>query len=297
MSQSKPKETAFRPERSAKDDDVSDVGKLPPVIRDGGLFNHVLMMLEKDRTMAAWLQSCKNGPPEFYLIAAASLSKHEKSMLADASDIVIRHDDHVANRLVSLEKENQYLRSLSLTDELTGLYNYRFFSKQLDVEMARTKRTGQSCSLMMIDLDNFKNLNDTLGHDAGNQFLIAASEAMLQRLRPTDIMCRYGGDEFAIIMPATAMFDALQIARRLLKAVEGVPSRLAKSLSASIGLAEYDPTAQEELSAFVNMADRALYRAKKRGKNRICHAGKLPKERQATAVTRDEKDALLDRGK
>jgi diguanylate cyclase (GGDEF)-like protein len=149
----------------------------------------------------------------------------------------------------------------------------------------------------MIDLDNFKELNDTLGHDEGNRFLMTVSIEMLQRLRPTDIMCRYGGDEFAIIMPATTLLDAMHIAHRLLESVVGIPPRLENPFSASIGLAEYDPDAGQEISAFVNMADKALYRAKAQGKNRICHAGKLPRLGKAAAVTTDEKAALLDRKK
>ncbi len=283
----------LEPDTVSMDEKDPPVSQAPTLIREDPPLQDILNVLKKDRAVSAWLESGKHGRSELFIILADKLSRVEREALVDVSDVVIRHHDNLAKKLADLERENQSLRSLSLTDGLTGLYNYRFFAKQLEVEMARTRRTGQPCSLIMIDLDDFKLLNDTLGHDEGNQFLVVVAQAILEKLRPTDIMCRYGGDEFAVIMPATALFDAMRISERLRQSVCDITPKLEKPFSASIGVAEYDPSSGQEMSVFVNMADKALYRAKKGGKNRICHEGKLPKLGKPVSVTPDEKAALL----
>jgi diguanylate cyclase (GGDEF)-like protein len=259
--------------------------------------DQILDVLKKDNVISAWLGSDENRDPELFVLLADKLPQSERDALTDVAHVVISKKDNLAARISTLERENQHLRSLSLTDGLTGLYNYRFFAKQLKIEMARTKRTGQPCSLIMIDLDDFKLLNDTRGHDEGNKYLVTVSQVILEKLRPTDILCRYGGDEFAIIMPATYLFDAMLIARRLRNAITQIPPRLDVPFSASLGLAEYDPSSGQEMGVFVNAADKALYRAKKGGKNKICHEGRLPKMGKAASVTQDEKAALLSEKK
>lgn len=220
----------------------------------------------------------------------------QRNASAEDSDLVVSTVEDPAKRIAELEQENEHLRSLSLTDGLTGLYNYRFFAKQLEVEIGRTKRTGQPCSLMMIDLDDFKLLNDTLGHDEGNNVLVKVGHVIRENMRPTDILCRYAGDEFAVIMPATVLFDALRIGERLREALAEIPQKLDSPFSASIGLAEHDPASAHVVSDFFNMADKALYKAKKKGKNSICYEGKLPEMVEAEPVTLEEKEALLKRG-
>ncbi len=275
----------------------TNAGAASSVIRDSAALGEVLRVLEKNDAISAWLQTSGHEQPELFVLLADKLSLSERETLTDIAHVVIHPDDNPIKRIADLEKENELLRSLSLTDGLTGLYNYRYFAKQLEVEMARTQRTGRPCALMMVDLDDFKILNDTLGHDAGNRFLVHVSHEMLNKLRPTDIMCRYGGDEFAVIMPATALFDAIRIARRLKRAVCGIPAKLAQPFSASIGIAEYEPSSgPQEIAIFVNIADRALYRAKKEGKNKICYEGKLLQPNRADAVTGDERAALLGGG-
>jgi diguanylate cyclase (GGDEF)-like protein len=271
------------------------VRKAPTLIRENQSLTDILRILRQDNAISAWLESGEHSETDLFILLADKLSSSEREALEEASDAVVRGNDNLTRRIADLERENQDLKSLSLTDGLTGLFNYRFFAKQLEVEMARTTRTGQPCSLLMIDLDNFKLLNDTLGHDEGNRFLVMVAQVILEKLRPTDIMCRYGGDEFAVIMPATALFDAVRISRRLRESVANIPPKLETPFSASIGLAEYDPSSGQEMSVLVNMADKALYRAKKSGKNRICYEGKLPKLGKPAPVTLDEKAALLDR--
>jgi len=262
---------------------------------EGQLDSDVLPVLEKEGGVKAWTQGGTDPRGELFILFADSLSEREKAALRAASDVVLTDPDDLTTKLADLEKENRHLRSLSLTDELTGLYNYRFFARQLDIEMARTMRTGQACALIMIDLDDFKQINDTFGHDMGNTFLVQVSQALARKLRPTDIMCRYGGDEFAVIMPATDLSDAVRIAERLNAAVSTLSPELEKHFSVSIGVAEYEPERSGELdmNQFIRSADKALYRAKERGKDGICYEGRLPNVDTMTSVSSDEKTALL----
>lgn len=265
-----------------------------PAVKESPALNHILHILKKDKAISAWLDLGDRRKPELFVVLADQLSNAEREALAAVSDIVVHARGPLTKKIAELKGENQRLRSLTLTDGLTGLYNYRFFAKQLEVEIARTKRTGQPCSLMMIDLDNFKLLNDTLGHNEGNNFLVKVAQVIEEKLRPTDILCRYGGDEFTVIMPATSLLDALRIAQRLKESLAGIPWKLAPPCSASIGLAECDPVFAHGISEFIDTADKALYRAKTEGKNRVCFEGKL-EMRPVASVTQDEKVALLKR--
>ena len=202
--------------------------------------------------MSAWLNLSGVRKREAFILLTDDLSDSERDGLLQVTDIALDVHGDLIKRLAEVEKENKHLRSLSLTDALTGLYNYRFFYKQLEIEMARTRRTGHSCSLMMIDLDNFKLLNDTWGHVEGNNFLVGVASIVGQNVRPTDILCRYGGDEFAVIMPATGLFDAMRMGQRLRECVSGIPWKLDHAVSASIGLAEYLPDSEGEASAFID---------------------------------------------
>jgi len=266
-----------------------------PAVKEGPALNQLLKILRKDKAISAWLDVDDRGKPELFVVLADHLSNAERQALAGVTDVVVRAADPLTKMIAELKRQNQRLRSLTLTDGLTGLYNYRFFAKQLEVEIARTRRTGQPCSLMMIDLDNFKLLNDTLGHNEGNNFLVKLAQIIGEKLRPTDILCRYGGDEFAVIMPATTLFDALRIGERLKAFLTAIPWKLDTPCSASIGLAECDPVFAHGVSEFIDMADKALYRAKTEGKNRVCFEGKLQEMRPVASVTQDEKVALLKR--
>ena len=252
-------------------------------------------ILKKHRTTTAWLNLSGARKPEAFILLADDLSDSERDAMLQVTDIALDVHGDLIKRLAEVEKENKHLRSLSLTDALTGLYNYRFFYKQLEIEMARTRRTGHSCSLMMIDLDNFKLLNDTWGHVEGNNFLVEVASTVGQNVRPTDILCRYGGDEFAVIMPATGLFDAMRIGQRLRECLSAIPWKLDHAVSASIGLAEYLPDSEGDASAFIDMADRALYKAKKTGKNRICFEAPPERRVETEAVSQSEREILLKR--
>jgi len=197
-------------------------------------------------------------------------------------------------RIEEIERENTRLKSLLLTDELTGLYNRRFFSAQLEVEMSRTRRTGQSCTLIMMDVDHFKSVNDTLGHDAGDRLLTQLGGIMGQNLRPIDFACRFGGDEFAIIMPAADLDDGIGIAKRIQTSMEPLLSQLqrhiAQPISASFGIAAYEPSSSMSVDELFKRADSELYKAKNAGKNQISWSSAHRTEKVAVSVA--EKAAL-----
>jgi len=185
--------------------------------------------------------------------------------------ICFKPQEDLLGRLLKLEKENQRLKSLSITDELTGLYNKRFFNKQLKIEIARTKRTGEPFCLMFIDLDNFKSVNDTLGHAKGDELLINICHLISQKTRPTDFACRYGGDEFTAILPATSILDGISIAQRWHELIKGITIKMKLNVSSSIGIDEYNPNCAITADEFLEKVDQELYKAKNSGKDKVSY--------------------------
>jgi diguanylate cyclase (GGDEF)-like protein len=182
----------------------------------------------------------------------------------------------VANELaVAVENSELYklTRRLAITDELTGLYNYRYLFERAEEEIGRARRYGRSLSLLMIDADEFKLYNDTNGHVAGDVALAELATTMRGAVRDIDIVCRYGGEEFAILLPETDGEGAFVVAEKVREAVaahlfsngEGVRT---EQLTVSIGLATYPGTAMDR-EALVRRADDALYVVKRSGRNRV----------------------------
>jgi two-component system, cell cycle response regulator len=162
---------------------------------------------------------------------------------------------------------------MAVRDVLTGLHNRRYLFEALEREKARAKRYGNDLAVCMIDLDHFKRINDTFGHTAGDVVLSEIGKLLLQWARETDLPCRYGGEEFAVILPETSLEGARVACERLRRMVaehrfehEGAP---AIKVTISIGLAHYDKEVEQTVSDLINKADAALYRAKKEGRNRV----------------------------
>jgi len=259
----------------------------------------LLDVLVETRALKAWLRAGKGSQTEAFVILAQGLSAKDREFLSGTADVVVDPAEDLVGRLAALERENRQLKSLSLSDDLTGLYNKRFFSIQLEIEMARAQRTGQSCCLLMIDFDNFKEINDRLGHDEGDRFLIQMGGLIREKLRPTDFVCRFGGDEFAVIMPATSLLDGIGIAKRLQEFTAHFTWKMALRVSASFGMAAFEPSNPLNAEEFFKQADNELYKAKKAGKNRIsypAHASAQALQRES--VARNEREALfsLDTG-
>ncbi|MBI5062579.1 MAG: diguanylate cyclase [Desulfatitalea sp.] len=171
-------------------------------------------------------------------------------------------------RIQMLEK----LKRLSITDGLTKLYNSRYFYNQLKIEIDRTTRYQRPLSLLLLDIDNFKEYNDTYGHLEGDKILIRLGQVIKSCLRKMDSAYRYGGEEFTVILPETEGDEAATVAERIRSAVETehfYPQKEDEpvAITISIGVTEFNW--QEEIALFVQRADKAMYQSKQAGRNRV----------------------------
>ena len=181
--------------------------------------------------------------------------------------------DITAQRQIEQElrqSEKRY-KKLSITDDLTKLFNSRHFYITLQLEMERAHRYQRPLALLMIDIDNFKEFNDTYGHQAGDEVLAKTGEVIRNALREADTGYRYGGEEFAVILPETVGPGAVEVAERIRKELEAMPISLQakhnRYITASIGVSEL--RVEDKLSEFIRRADKNLYAAKTEGKNRV----------------------------
>lgn len=169
--------------------------------------------------------------------------------------------------VVKLRNNNRQLRQLSNKDHLTGLLNRRCFDRTLDREIARSDRFGHALSLLMIDVDNFKSINDTFGHVYGDDVLKKVANSLKLHVREVDYVGRLGGDEFIVLLVETEISAAIKIAERMRNEVTKIKSSDGESIfSISVGHAQFE---NESMSAFIEKADKALYCAKREGKNRV----------------------------
>jgi diguanylate cyclase (GGDEF)-like protein len=193
-----------------------------------------------------------------------------------------------------LREECERLRNLSLIDTLTGLYNFRYLRTALDVEMERTRRTSVPTSLLMVDLDYFKHVNDTYGHECGNKALQWVSDFFSKNLRDLDIPCRYGGEEFTIILPSTRLPEAGRIAERLRVGLKDSRVELDGGhiqLTASFGVSAYKGRRRLSAEELIKRADRYLLEAKIKGRNRVC-SEPFEEIDARTEVTEEERRTL-----
>ncbi|MBV9165304.1 MAG: sensor domain-containing diguanylate cyclase, partial [Solirubrobacterales bacterium] len=170
------------------------------------------------------------------------------------------------------------VRRQAVTDELTGLGNYARFQELLSIELGQVRRYGDPVSLLMLDLDDFKSINDTFGHQQGDAVLRAVARILSESCRDADVPVRYGGDELAVILPRTPLQGALSIGERVRVAIEELPvPRLSGGdslrVTASIGVSA---SAKGDAEALISDADSALYIAKRDGKNRTAKANSEP---------------------
>lgn len=195
---------------------------------------------------------------------ATSIELYEERERLKATQLL--HELRMAHD--SLKENNRNLFYLAQTDALTELYNFRFFEKTITNYFENAKRQGYALSLLMIDVDHFKDFNDTFGHLFGDKVLKTIACILKKSVRKEDLVCRYGGEEFSIILPKTGLAQAKDLAERICHAIRNFEYREIglKRITVSIGISAYPEEAQSvrELAEF---ADQALYEAKRQGRD------------------------------
>lgn len=240
------------------------------------------------------------GAQAIIVVTAANVgAAAAEAVLCGAADYVVRHADYLVTLPLVIEKNlavarlrrerdaferqlreqnetlEQLLRSLeeaAATDPLTGLFNRRHFATELERQFADALRGETDLACVMLDMDGFKQLNDTYGHQAGDAALVSASRTIRENLRRMDVAARYGGDEFVLLLPRSDVAMAAGVARRIRDAyAEEIRSRGFTSIKVgiSIGVATMEGDHPETADALVAAADAALYRAKRNGRDRV----------------------------
>jgi diguanylate cyclase (GGDEF)-like protein/PAS domain S-box-containing protein len=178
--------------------------------------------------------------------------------------VELQREAHLMELQNELEEANQKLQSLSLTDSLTGLWNRRAFDSRLETEIFNAERTLASMTLLLFDIDNFKQLNDTFGHSHGDEVLQELSAVLRRAIRTNDVAVRYGGEEFAIILPKASADGGRALCTRIASMLERVRWKY-RPVTVSFGIAAYEPGLHSD--DLLDRADKALYEAKRNGKN------------------------------
>ncbi|PIQ85060.1 MAG: hypothetical protein COV74_10715 [Candidatus Omnitrophica bacterium CG11_big_fil_rev_8_21_14_0_20_45_26] len=180
--------------------------------------------------------------------------------------------DRLAYQKQNLEVVNVVLRGQSISDDMTGLYNHRHMMDQADKELERMCRYARPLVFMMIDIDNFKSINDQYGHLTGDQILREMAFLLRDNVRKIDIVGRYGGDEFLVILPEATLTSAFKVAEKIREHVDAFQfckPNLFLSMTLSVGLAAVHGDCDMTRDRLINLADQALLRAKRQGKNFI----------------------------
>lgn len=167
----------------------------------------------------------------------------------------------------ALEEKSRELRRLSITDPLTGLYNRLKIETAFEYEWQRVQRYSEPLSIVLLDIDHFKDVNDTFGHHSGDRVLCGIAEVLRQRVRKNDIVGRWGGEEFMLILPHTTLEEAAALAEDLRREINQIDFTPVPTQSASFGVAS--ARKDDDVPKVFQRADRALYRAKDRGRNMV----------------------------
>ncbi len=221
--------------------------------------------------------------PVLFVTAHHEAQEETRGLDAGAVDFITKPINPAVVRArvrthLTLKRQTDLLKRLVFVDALTHVFNRRYFDERLSDEWGRAHRTGKPLSLILIDVDFFKQYNDVLGHQHGDEALRQVAHALTETaLRPGDVVCRYGGEEFACLLPDTDLDGARQVTQRMKQAVRGLAiahptSSVAEVLTISAGLAVRTPASQGDANALLALADAQLYRAKAEGRARVCHA-------------------------
>jgi diguanylate cyclase (GGDEF)-like protein len=217
------------------------------------------------------------GPIGFIAIYSRSPTyRFEEEMIRELEELSKRAGPAIENA-----RRFREARQLADLDALTGLHNRRYFHETLAREVSRAHRYGRQLALIVFDLDDFKAVNDRIGHLSGDAVLAETAERVREAVRTADIACRVGGDEFAVILPESSTHDADQLYHRLRGAVSSRPVGQAGRLLISAGITEVKP--DDDPTIFFERADEALYRAKELGKGQVVEAAVEPKAEAGNA--------------
>jgi len=235
------------------------------------LINHdqhgLLSFLGADEALVTTIDQRPTRPSFLVMDRALSCSSiHSASDRAGAD--VLAATTALLTAASRLERQKRRAQKYALTDSLTRLFNRGVGINSLATELARTKRTREPLTVLMLDMDEFKLLNDTYGHVKGDQALRATAEVLRRTMRKADVLCRFGGEEFLAILPGTSVEDASVLATRIFTEVERAGAELDLPITISVGLSAVNPDDDDVESALIR-ADRALYASKSRGRNRF----------------------------
>ncbi|WP_417783299.1 GGDEF domain-containing protein [Terasakiella pusilla] len=223
------------------------------------LFNLFVVFACLQMDMANWLTNIVATQTVIYLPIAASLFLSLIYMLEK-------------KRRIAVGERNKFMRE-SKHDTLTGLYNRQFFHDSARIEMERTKRVPSTFSVVMLDIDDFKKINDTEGHAIGDAVLTEFAQVLENTVRQTDVVARWGGEEFLILCRDTNEQGALTLAGKIRKTLQQADFPCAQAVTASIGLSSVAEA--QNLEDLIKLADLRMYEAKRSGKDRIVHQTKL----------------------
>ena len=217
----------------------------------------------------------KNGDGKLSYLVAKNISDFDiKDILSDYLSNVLR----TSLSILAESKHREQIRMLSLTDEITGLFNQRKLHEDLEFFITRYQSDHQGFSLLFVDIDYFKNVNDQFGHVVGSQLLIDMAVIVKAQLRSSDLVYRYGGDEFIVLLPRTSIEEAKKIALRIsenVKAAEFIVDHDKKyRLSLSVGMADF-PTDADSAKSIIEFADKMMYMSKKSGRGKVFHVNEV----------------------
>lgn len=203
---------------------------------------------------------------QLMLIALEALAQEtdyrlHKELMSNLTTLYLKTSQELVKTLEKVER-------LANTDHLTQIYNRVFFSQVVAYELDKQSRITLPLSLMILDIDHFKNVNDTFGHDVGDAVLKGVSSLVNNNIRKTDTLARWGGEEFVILMPNTTLENAILVAENLRVLIEQTSMPPVVKLTCSFGLTQY--VDEDDIGCFVKRADEALYTAKQTGRNRVC---------------------------
>lgn len=218
----------------------------------------------------------KKGDGQVSYLVAKNISQYSiKDILSDYLSNILK----TTLSILTESKTREEMRMLSLTDEVTGLFNQRKLIEDLELYIGRSQHDQSGFSLLFVDIDYFKNVNDQFGHVVGSQLLIDMAAVLKNQLRSSDLVYRYGGDEFIVLLPRTPVEETKKIALRISEAVKSADFKILETdktykLSLSIGLAQF-PQDATSVKGIIDFADKMMYLSKKSGRGKVFHVNEV----------------------